>query len=100
MSGSRPLASANSLRALVHGASLSASQSEQWESLFQQGLKAEQAGNWVEAEGQLAAAARIDDQHADLRFHLGQCALRLGRPTDARAHLLAARDLDVLRFRC
>jgi tetratricopeptide (TPR) repeat protein len=49
---------------------------------------------------QFGAAARLDAQFAELRFRQGQCALALGRRAEAREQFSAARDLDVLRFRC
>ncbi len=86
--------------ASLHRPNLSEAQSNEWQGLFQPGIKAQEDGNWREAEGLYRGAARIDDSFAELRFRLGQCALALGDAGGARNQFAAARDLDALRFRC
>jgi tetratricopeptide (TPR) repeat protein len=86
--------------ASLHRANLSDPQMTEWEGLFKPGIKEQQAGNWRKAEVLFRSAARMDDCFAELRFRLGQCALALGDAGEARDQFAAARDLDVLRFRC
>ena len=47
-----------------------------------------------EAARELSEAARLDPRDAASLSHLAYCELRLGRPTDARTHALAALALD------
>lgn len=83
-----------------HRAELTNSDKEKWESLYQQGIEAQTAGNFQEAANAFRAAAQIDDHFAELRFRQGNCALALGDTAGAQEELTAARDLDTLRFRC
>ncbi len=71
-----------------------------WNSAYQSGIKAQDAGRAEEAAGHFAEAAALDDTFAELRFRQGQCALVLNKPDEARKHFQAARDFDTLRFRC
>lgn len=83
-----------------HRLGLTDSQKSQWQSLCQNGVTAEAAGDFDQAEEWFAEAARIDDNFAELRFRQGSCALALGQNAEAERQLSAARDLDTLRFRC
>ena len=83
-----------------HGRELTGPDKSKWAALYQQGIAAQQAGDYREAAGHYREAARIDDQFAELRYRQGSCALMLGETADARRHFSAARDLDTLRFRC
>jgi tetratricopeptide (TPR) repeat protein len=84
----------------LHRKELSEDEVKRWEQLFRPGVEAQAAGNWPEAEKQFRAAAQLDGAFAELRFRLGQCALALKQPAEARTEFDAARDLDALRFRC
>jgi tetratricopeptide (TPR) repeat protein len=86
--------------ASLHRANLSDAQVSEWQSLFDPGVKAQEAGNWREAGERFRDAARIDDSYAELRFRMGQCALALGDVAAAQNQFAAARDEDALRFRC
>jgi tetratricopeptide (TPR) repeat protein len=86
--------------ASLHRAALSDSDKAQWETLFQQGVQAQEAGKLREAVDSFRAAARIDESFAELRFRWGHCALALGNQDQAAQQFAAARDLDALRFRC
>jgi tetratricopeptide (TPR) repeat protein len=86
--------------ASFHSAKRSTPQLSEWEQAFQSGLQAQQAGNWPAARQYFQAATRTDDTFAELHFRLGQCALALADPEEARRQFAAARDLDALRFRC
>ncbi|MEM7588484.1 MAG: SGNH/GDSL hydrolase family protein, partial [Acidobacteriota bacterium] len=70
-----------------------------WHELYETGRDAAASGSHRAAVDALAQAAEIEDRHAELRFHLGQAHLALGAPERAKPHLIAARDLDALRFR-
>lgn len=88
-----PLGSENRLG--FGGASL-----EAWREKMEQGADAQAAGRWREAVADYRAAAQLDDSSADLQFRLGRCLLAAGDPAGGRRALVAARDLDTLRFRC
>lgn len=83
-----------------HRPDLGADDVVRWNELYQRGSAAQAGGAYVAASGHFAAASRLDDTYAELRFRQGQCALAAGDPAAARAHFEAARDLDTLRFRC
>jgi tetratricopeptide (TPR) repeat protein len=84
----------------LHRKELSEEEVKRWELLFRSGVEAQAAGNWAEAEKHFRAAGQLDDAFAELRFRVGQCALALKQPAEARMEFSAARDLDALRFRC
>jgi tetratricopeptide (TPR) repeat protein len=70
-----------------------------WDSLVQQGISLEQAGNPTEALKQYLAATKIDDQYAELEFRTARCYWTLGDFAATKEHFIRARDLDTLRFR-
>ncbi len=82
-----------------HGGELSEESLDSWQQHFDAGVQGLAAGHAQSAEQHLAHALRIDDGHAALLFHHGRALHRLGRPEEARRALIAARDLDTLRFR-
>jgi len=86
--------------ASLHRAGLSEADKARWEELYRLGCQAQEAGSNQAAGEQFSAAATLDAQFAELRFRQGQCALALGKRTEAQEHFAAARDLDALRFRC
>jgi tetratricopeptide (TPR) repeat protein len=86
--------------ASAHRPGLSETDKARWDQLYQSGIEAQIAGNHAEAAERFREAAQIDDEMADLRFRAGWCALALGDISGARTNLIAARDLDTLRFRC
>lgn len=83
-----------------HRPGLSAADQSTWERHYQLGTAAQAARKNSEAAEHFAAAARLDDTFAELRFRQGECALALGDTTAAQRHFQAARDWDTLRFRC
>lgn len=83
-----------------HRSGLAAAEKAQWDQFHQAGVAAETSGNLSEAEAQFQSAARVDDSVAELQFHLGRCALGLGKTAEAQARFAAACTLDTLRFRC
>ncbi len=83
-----------------HRPGLSESDKTRWEQLYKQGVELQNSGNAQAAADQFAAAARIDDAFAELRFRQAQCALALGRIPEAQQQFQAARERDTLRFRC
>lgn len=86
--------------ASAHRKDLAAADLKQWEALYQNGTAAQAAGRPAEAANWFHQAAAIDNEFAELRFRLGDCALALGQADAAREQFAAARDLDTLRFRC
>src|ERR1043166_3355277 len=86
--------------ASAHRANLSDADRTNWDRLYQLGVKAEDAGNPLEAAQRFQEAAKIDADFAELRFRQGLFALASARAREAQGHFQAARDLDTLRFRC
>jgi tetratricopeptide (TPR) repeat protein len=82
-----------------HSADLSYDEVSVWSQWFEIGVNSLEIGDTSAAVKALQQALTIDDRHADLHFALGSAMLQAGLIEDARAYLLAARDLDALRFR-
>jgi tetratricopeptide (TPR) repeat protein len=83
-----------------HRPGLSDQEKNEWDSLYEKGISAQNAGYVQEAANAFGKAAQIDNDFAELRFRQGSCALALGDSANALKHFIAARDLDTLRFRC
>ena len=86
--------------ASAHRPGLSEADKGKWEEQYRHGIEAQAAGDNQEAAGHYQQAAQIDDSVAELRFRQGWCDLALGQFSGAQDELVAARDLDTLRFRC
>jgi tetratricopeptide (TPR) repeat protein len=86
--------------ASLHRPDLSPAQLAEWQTNFDLGVSAQQAGDYAGAQRCFLAAGAVDDSYADLRFRLGDCAQALGDEAEAQRQFVAARDLDTLRFRC
>jgi len=82
-----------------HRTGLSQDEGDRWQSLYRAGIELQDRTRWAEALAQYERAARIDDRFAELQFRMGESLAALGRAEEGRHHLLAACDLDVLRFR-
>lgn len=85
--------------ASMHRPGLTAAQTGEWGRLYQRGVDAAAQGKHTEAVDAFEAAARIDDQFAELQFRWARCCLALGREPEARQRFALARDADALRFR-
>ena len=85
--------------ASLHRPGLSADALRSWSSFVQQGAALDKIGASAEALKLYTAAARIDDQFAELHFRLARCLWTLGDYAAAKEHFTRARDLDTLRFR-
>lgn len=83
----------------LHRAGLDADETAKWKAHFEGGVASAARGEAAGAMAEFARAAELDDEHAELHYHWGQACLQLGEQSEARAHLLRARDLDALRFR-
>jgi tetratricopeptide (TPR) repeat protein len=70
-----------------------------WTALVQQGSDLESARSYDAALNLYWAAAKIDDQYADLEFRIARSMWMMGNYAGAKEHFLRARDLDTLRFR-
>ncbi len=86
--------------ASLHRPDLSESGLNEWQRLFDAGVKAQAAADFRQAAADYDQAEQIDDRFAELRFRRGQCALALKDDGAAQKEFAAARDLDALRFRC
>jgi len=85
--------------ASVHRDGLTAEERERFARLLADGEARLAEGRPEAARASLARAVALDGGHADGRWFLGRALLALGRRDEAAEHLVAARDLDVLRFR-
>lgn len=85
--------------ASVHGSDLPAGGEERFARLADDGWTLLAAGRAAEALPVLEEAVALDGRHAAGRWLLGRALLALDRRDEAAGHLLAARDLDALRFR-
>ncbi len=82
-----------------HRPGLSAEELSRWDSLYQTGIRAQQAGRAADALGSFEQAIKMDDTFAEAHFRAGQCLLALGRDTEAARQFGLACDQDTLRFR-
>jgi tetratricopeptide (TPR) repeat protein len=83
----------------LHRENLGADELRSWAALVQQGADLENARSHAEALKAYQAAAKIDDQYAELEFREARALWMLGDYAGAKEHYLRARDLDTLRFR-
>ena len=83
----------------LHREGLGADALRSWSTLVQQGAEQANAGSYAEALKSYEAAARIDDEYAELDFRIARTLEALGDYDAARQHFLRARELDTLRFR-
>jgi tetratricopeptide (TPR) repeat protein len=86
--------------ASLHRSGLADSQLSDWQHFFDAGVKAQAGGDFNQAAASFELAKRIDENFAELRFRRGQCTLAMNDAGAAQKELTAARDFDVLRFRC
>lgn len=85
--------------ASMHREGLSQKDLRSWNSLMQQGMELENGRSYAEALNAYQAAAKIDDQYAELEFGMARSFWMLGDYPAAREHFQRSRDLDTLRFR-
>ncbi|HUS92969.1 MAG TPA: tetratricopeptide repeat protein [Phycisphaerae bacterium] len=81
-----------------HRDGLTAGQLPRWEALCRQAGHVI-GGDPFRAADLLRQAAGIDGEYAGLHYLLGRCLDRMGRPAEARAAYLRAKDLDVCPLR-
>ena len=72
---------------------------EQWETLYEKAIEADEQGHVDEAVGLYEQARAIDDQYAEMHFRMARCLERQEQWAAARTAYLAARQYDTLRFR-
>jgi tetratricopeptide (TPR) repeat protein len=82
-----------------HSRAIGEEQTNQWNQLFDSGVKAQKSGNFPMAFTNYQAAAQIDSSFAELQFRWAQCFLALTNAEEARRHFELARDADTLPFR-
>ena len=85
--------------ASLHRENLSPDDLKSWDTLVQQGAGFENAKSYGEALNAYSAAAKIDDDYAELEFRIARAQWQLGNYAEAKQHFSRARDLDTLRFR-
>lgn len=85
--------------ASLHKESLSKTEQQTWEEIYQQGIEHENAGRFSKAVQSYLTAAVIDDAFADLQFRLGRCYWQQEEYENARLHYQKALHCDTLRFR-
>lgn len=84
--------------ASLHRVNLSADDLRTWTALVQQGDQLADSSP-AEALQKYQAAAKIDDDYAELEFRIARSFWNRADFKSAREHFLRARDLDTLRFR-
>jgi tetratricopeptide (TPR) repeat protein len=82
-----------------HREGLTDAQLAAWQKAYGTGRERLAAGEVDEALASFAAAAAIDDGHADLLYATGQAYLAAGQPEKAAARLVAAKDRDFMAMR-
>jgi tetratricopeptide (TPR) repeat protein len=82
-----------------HRSDLSPEDLTKWKLLYEAGIELESKEKWSGAIAKYEAAAKIDGCFAELSFRLGRCLAASHRSAEACDQFVAARDLDVLRFR-
>lgn len=85
--------------ASLHRPNLSENERKRWESAYQAGAKAAEAGEMKEALKAFEQALALDKEYAELHFYLARCQEALGEEDKARRQYEQARDWDGLRFR-
>lgn len=85
--------------ASLHREGLKKDDLNSWSASMQQGTSLEAAGNYADALKAYDAAAKIDDDYAEIEFRIARCLASLGNAKSAGEHFARARDLDTLRFR-
>jgi tetratricopeptide (TPR) repeat protein len=86
--------------ASLHQPGLSVGELAEWETNFNGGVSAQQAGQFAKARTAFQLAAETDNSYAELHFRMGECELATGDEVNAQTEFAQARDLDALRFRC
>ncbi len=85
--------------ASLHRERLKEEELQEWSSLVERGRERETAQSYGDALALYTAAAKIDDEYAELEFRIARCLKVLGSTNSAKEHFQRARDLDTLRFR-
>ena len=85
--------------ASMHRQGLSADDLRSWNALFAEGINSENNYSYADAMKAYEAAAKIDDQYAELEFRIARTLWMLGDYPATREHFQKSRDLDTLRFR-
>jgi tetratricopeptide (TPR) repeat protein len=85
--------------ASMHRDGMTADELRSWNALVEQGANFESARSYGEALGAYQAAAKIDDQYAEVEFRMARMLWAQGDYKGANQHFQRARDLDSLRFR-
>ena len=85
--------------ASLHREGLGQDELRSWNVLVEQGAELENSRSYAEALKAYLAAAKIDDQYAELEFRIARTLWMQGDYAGAKQYFLRARDLDTLRFR-
>lgn len=85
--------------ASMHREGLSQEDLRAFDASFGQGINAENTRLYSDAMRAYEAAAKIDDQYAELEFRMARTLWMSGDYAASREHFQKARDLDTLRFR-
>jgi tetratricopeptide (TPR) repeat protein len=82
-----------------HRPGLSAEELSRWDSFYQAGIQAQEAGRPADAIDSFKQAVKLDNTFAEAHFRWGQCSVALGQDGEASHQFALACDLDTLRFR-
>ena len=83
----------------LHQPNLTEQQLARWDKALAAAVAFEKSGLWTNALEAFQTAAAVDDQFAELHFHLARCYEALGSFPQAAREYALARDWDALQFR-
>lgn len=85
--------------ASLHRQDLTPEQTREWDRFYTNGITAEAAGKFDQAQSSYQQAAKLDDQFAELACRQGRLCMKAGQYDEAARHFTQAMDYDALRFR-
>ena len=85
--------------ASLHRPDITDAEKENFDELYQQGVKYETDGDYAQAVEWFLKAAEIDSCYANLQFRMGRCYWAMGKYEKSKERYIQARQLDTLRFR-
>jgi tetratricopeptide (TPR) repeat protein len=85
--------------ASLHRRDMTEYEKNDWEKIYQAGIKLESEGQYDKALQQYIEAAHQDNSFADLQYRIGRSYWALGKYDESRDRYIRALEMDTLRFR-
>jgi len=82
-----------------HRPGMAPNEIEQWEQRARNIMGFQANGQWADALGEIEAAAKLDDRHAELHYAKAQALWNLGRFDESKSAFLRAMDEDICPLR-